>query len=172
MISDACHEQGIDSNTPLLPTPVFLLGEFWGRGAWWATVHGVTDSQTRLRDMGFPSSSDSKESACNAGDLGSIPGLGRSPGEGTGYTPVFLPGEFHGQRSLVGCSPQGCKESDRAERPTLSCPEVGMKPVSALESEWTLTPGTLLTRSSTWDLSVLLYMLWMTRKSYLFTKLI
>ena len=30
-------------------------------------------------------------------------------------TPVFLPGEFHGQRSLVGCSPWGCKESDRAE---------------------------------------------------------
>ena len=43
--------------------------------------------------------SDSKESICNAGDLGSIPGLGRSPGEGNGYP--FLPGEFHGQRSLV-----------------------------------------------------------------------
>ena len=35
--------------------------------------------------MGFPDGSDSKESACNAGDLGSIPGLGRSPGEGSGY---------------------------------------------------------------------------------------
>ena len=34
---------------------------------------------------GFPSSSDGKESACNAGDLGTIPGLGRSPGEGLGY---------------------------------------------------------------------------------------
>ena len=34
--------------------------------------------------MGFPHSSVSKESACNAGDLGSIPGLGRSPGEGNG----------------------------------------------------------------------------------------
>ena len=34
--------------------------------------------------MGFPPSSVSKESACNAGDLGSIPGLGRSPGEGNG----------------------------------------------------------------------------------------
>ena len=34
--------------------------------------------------MGFPSGSDSKESACNAGDLNSIPGLGRSPGEGNG----------------------------------------------------------------------------------------
>ena len=117
--------------------------------------------------------------ACNAGDLGSIPGLGRSPGEGNGYplqycglensidcivhgvekswtrlndfhfhflvaqrvknppemkdtqvpslgredplekawqlTPVFLPGEFHGQRSLVGYSLWDCKESDTTE---------------------------------------------------------
>ena len=36
-------------------------------------------------DMGFPSGSAGKESACSAGDLGSIPGLGRSPGEGKGY---------------------------------------------------------------------------------------
>ena len=35
--------------------------------------------------MGFPSGSSGKESACNAGDLGLIPGLGRSPGEGNGY---------------------------------------------------------------------------------------
>ena len=35
--------------------------------------------------MGFPGGSDGKESACNAGDLGLIPGLGRSPGEGIGY---------------------------------------------------------------------------------------
>ena len=35
--------------------------------------------------MGFPGGSDSKESACNAGDPGGIPGLGRSPGEGIGY---------------------------------------------------------------------------------------
>ena len=34
---------------------------------------------------GFPGGSDGKESACNAGDLSSIPGLGRSPGEGKGY---------------------------------------------------------------------------------------
>ena len=33
---------------------------------------------------GFPGSSDGKESACNEGDLGSVPGLGRSPGEGNG----------------------------------------------------------------------------------------
>ena len=35
--------------------------------------------------MGFPGGSDSKESACNAGDLGSIPGSERSPGAGNGY---------------------------------------------------------------------------------------
>ena len=36
-------------------------------------------------DSGFPGGSAGKESACNAGDLGSVPGLGRSPGEGKGY---------------------------------------------------------------------------------------
>ena len=35
--------------------------------------------------MGFPGGSDSKESACSAGDLGSIPASGRSPGKGSGY---------------------------------------------------------------------------------------
>ena len=46
---------------------------------------------------GFPCASAGEESTCNVGDLGSIPGLGRSPGEGIGLpTPVFWPGEFHG----------------------------------------------------------------------------
>ena len=40
--------------------------------------------------QGFPCGSADKESTCNAGDLGLIPGLGRSPGEGKGYPlPVF-----------------------------------------------------------------------------------
>ena len=39
--------------------------------------------------LGFPDSSVGKESTCNAGDLGSIPGLGRSPGEGKGYPPQY-----------------------------------------------------------------------------------
>ena len=67
--------------------------------------------------MGLPSGSDSKESDCSAGDLGSIPGLERSPGEGNGWlpTPIFLPGEFHEQRSLAGYSPWGCKESETTE---------------------------------------------------------
>ena len=50
-----------------------------------------------------------------------IPGLGRSPGEGSGnLLPVFLPGEFCGQRSLVGYSPWGGKELDMIEQLKLS----------------------------------------------------
>ena len=57
-----------------------------------------------------------KNLPANAGDVGSIPGSGRSPGEGNGnFTPVFLPGGSHGQRSLVGYSPWGRKESDMIE---------------------------------------------------------
>ena len=69
---------------------------------------------------GFPGGSDIKESAYNAGDRDLIPGLGRSLGEGRLTTPVFLPGEFHGQWSLVGYSPWGCKESNMAEWLTTS----------------------------------------------------
>ena len=62
-----------------------------------------------------------KNLPANAGDPGSIPGLGRFPGERNGYplpTPVFLLGEFHGQRSLAGYSPWGHKESDMTEQLT------------------------------------------------------
>ena len=57
-----------------------------------------------------------KASAWNVGDPGSIPGSGRSPAEGKWQpTPVLLPGESHAERSLVGYSAWGCKESDRTE---------------------------------------------------------
>ena len=68
--------------------------------------------------MGFPSGSDSKKSACSAGDPGSIPGSGRSPGAGNGnLTPGLLAGESHGQRGQVGYSPWGRRESDMTGRP-------------------------------------------------------
>ena len=57
---------------------------------------------------GFPQSSVGKEYACSAGDPGSIPGSGRSPGGGNG-NPLQLPRESHRQRSLVGYSQWGCK---------------------------------------------------------------
>ena len=67
--------------------------------------------------MGFPGALAGKESTCHAGDLGSIPGLGRPAGERNWLpTPVFLPREFHGQRRLGGYSSWGHKESDTAEQ--------------------------------------------------------
>ena len=59
--------------------------------------------------LGFPGGSAGKESAaCHAGDLGSIPGVGRSPGRRERLsTPVFWPGEIHGMYN-----PWGCKGSD------------------------------------------------------------
>ena len=63
--------------------------------------------------MDFPGGSDSKVSACNAGDVGSIPGSGRSTGEGKGYS-LQYPFSSR-QRSLAGYSPRGRKESDTTE---------------------------------------------------------
>ena len=50
-------------------------------------------------------------------DVGLIPGSGRFPWKRKWRpTPVFVPGESHGQRSLVGYNPWGCKESDMTDR--------------------------------------------------------
>ena len=67
--------------------------------------------------LGYPGSSNGKESACNAGDLGLIPGLERSPGGGHGnplqYSCLENP---HEQRSLAGGNPLDRRESDTAEQ--------------------------------------------------------
>ena len=66
---------------------------------------------------GFPGGSDGKEFTCNAGDLGLIPGLGRSPGGGHGNTlQNSCLKNSHGQRSLAGYSPWVRKESDTTEQ--------------------------------------------------------
>ena len=71
--------------------------------------------------MGFPGGSDGKEAACNAGHLGSIPGLGRCPGEGNGNPlQYFCLEKSSGQRSLASYSPWGYKKSDTTERLSLS----------------------------------------------------
>ena len=54
----------------------------------------------------FPGGSDSKESPCNAGDLGSIPGLGRSPGKGKGY-----PLQYSGLENSMNCIVHGVAKS-------------------------------------------------------------
>ena len=65
----------------------------------------------------FPGGSDGKESTCNVGDLGLIPGLGGSLGRGHGNPLQYSCLEnLHGQRSLVGYSSWCHKESDMTER--------------------------------------------------------
>jgi len=71
-----------------LPTMQETLVWFLGRKSPWRR-----DRLPTPVFLGFPGGSDGKESTCNVGDLGSIPGLGRSPG-GWQPTPVFLPGDF------------------------------------------------------------------------------
>ena len=85
--------------------------------SWEAQVDGKKYSRvTHKQNLGFfPHGSDGKEPTCKEGDTGSIPGSGRSPGEGTGYHSSILSGEFHGQKSLAGYSPWSRKESDTTE---------------------------------------------------------
>ena len=61
--------------------------------------------------LDFPSGSAGKESACSVGDLGSIPGLGRSPGEGKGY-----PLQYSGLENSMDCIVHGIAESDMTEQ--------------------------------------------------------
>ena len=96
------------------PTPVFLPGESQGRGSLvGCRLWGCTQLK-RLSISG--SGSDGKESACKTADLGLIPGLGWSTGEGHSnplqYSCLKHP---HEQWSLVGYSPCGHKMSDTAE---------------------------------------------------------
>ena len=59
-----------------------------------------------LSKKGFPGGSAGKESACNVGDLGLIPGLGRSPGEGKGY-----PLQYSGLENSMDCIDHGVTKS-------------------------------------------------------------
>ena len=67
--------------------------------------------------MGLPSGSAGKESACHTRNLGLIPGLGRSPGEGKGY-PLHYSGLENSMDSIY--NPWGRQESDTNEQPSLS----------------------------------------------------
>ena len=113
------------------------------RETWKATVHGVEKSQTQLSDqttrneprsrgmkrqramVGFPGGTSSKEPPCQCKRhkrRGFDPWVRKTPWRRAWQpTPVFLPGESHGQRSLERYSPQGRKESDTAEATQCTC---------------------------------------------------
>ena len=82
----------------------YILATFFIPPSTWLTPNNASS----LNHLGFPGGSDVKESACKVGDLGSIPGLGRSPGEGNGNSLQYsCPENSHGQKSLASCIPWG-----------------------------------------------------------------
>ena len=79
--------------------------------------YAIQRPNIRELEWSFPGGSEVKVSACNAGDQGSIPGQGRFPRRRKWQpTPVFLPGESHGRKSLVGYRPPDHNEQDSTER--------------------------------------------------------
>ena len=87
-------------------------------------VHMIPWRRDRLPTpvfLGFPGASDGKESTCNAGDLGSIPGLGIPWRRAWQPTPVSCLENPHRQRSLEGYSPWSHKESDTIEWLSTAC---------------------------------------------------
>ena len=89
----------------------------WGRPRFDSWVRKIPQRRGRLPIpvfLGFPCGSAGKEFTHNVGDLGSIPGLGRSPGEGKGY-----PLQYSGLEKSMDC-PWGHKELDKIEQLSLS----------------------------------------------------
>ena len=104
------------------PTPVFFFGKSHGQrslvdySSWGCKESDTTKQLSTKLHKGFLGGSDGKESTCNVEDLGSILGLGGSPGGGHGNPPQCSCLENpHGQKSLAGYSPWGHKESDTTE---------------------------------------------------------
>ena len=85
------------------PLPFGLTSFKVGR---WSKIPWRRDMLYSPVSLGFPYGSAGKESACNAGDLGSIPGLGRSPGEGKGY-----PLQYSGLENSMNCIAHGVTKS-------------------------------------------------------------
>ena len=98
VVSDSLQPHGLQ------PTRLLHLWDFLGKST------GVGCHRLLL-----PGGLDGNKSTCSAGDLGSIPGLGRSPGEGKGYSL-----QYSGLENPMDYSPWGHKESDMTERLSLS----------------------------------------------------
>ena len=114
---------GIESGRKLQPIPVFLPGESHG----WRSMVGYSpwgrkESDTSFTHtkpdfpcaLGFPCGPAGKESTCNVGDLGLIPGLGGPPGEGKGY-----PLQYSSLENSMNCIVYGVAKSNTTERLSL-----------------------------------------------------
>ena len=101
-----------------LAWPVLVFLEPSGASKRFLGLHSECMPSLFVLPQTLSGGSDGKKPACNARDPSSIPRLGRSLEREWQLTPVFLPGEFHGRRSMVAYSPGGHKESDTTEQLT------------------------------------------------------
>ena len=83
--------------------------------SWVGKIHWRRERLPTPVFLGFPCGSAGKESASNAGDLGLIPGLGRSPEEGKGYLI-----QYSGLENFMDCIVHGVAELDTTKRLSLS----------------------------------------------------
>ena len=89
----------------------------WQLGSLPLVPPGKSLFRISINQMDFPGGSDGKESTCNEGNLGSIPGLGRSPEGGYSNPLQYSCPEYpHGQSSLADYSSWGCKELATTEK--------------------------------------------------------
>ena len=95
-------------------TFLYVLWHTWHIKGYWNHENNNNSNSTILKNP--------KDSAGEARGMGLILAWIKKIPWGRKWqpTPVFLPGEFHGQRSLVGCSPYGCRESDPTEHTSKS----------------------------------------------------
>ena len=108
---------------------VIILGRRPGFDSWIKKIWWRRDRLPIPVFLGFPCSTTGKESACNLGNLGSIPGLGRSPREGKGY-----PLQYSGLENFMNStSSWGCRESDTTERLSLHFTLGGISPLQSEE---------------------------------------
>ena len=140
-------------------------------GAWSATVHGVAKSQTRLSDFTFYFHA--LENAWNGNPLQcSCLGNPRDGGawwaavygaqswtrrkwlSSSSSTPVFLPGEFHGQKSLASYSPWGHREPDITEWLTLSLLKTSHSPVIVCSHPPLPWTSFKVTKAQSWEVQV------------------
>uniref|UniRef100_A0A8C6FUD3 IF rod domain-containing protein n=1 Tax=Moschus moschiferus TaxID=68415 RepID=A0A8C6FUD3_MOSMO len=101
---EECRLVGIPLVSRRLRGLVALLPEHFD--SWVGKIPWRMDRLPTPVFLGFPGDSAGKESACNAGDLGSFPGLGRSPGEGRGY-----PLQYSGLENSMACIVHGIMKS-------------------------------------------------------------
>ena len=109
------HFTSLQGTSNAKPSRHLPFANFWsGRAGHWKAKQKTSKTLTsfhRLMVLGASQVALMIEHlAANAGDMGSIPGSRRFPWSRTWQpTPVFLPGESHGQRSLAGYGPEGCR---------------------------------------------------------------